>query len=236
MFSSDLTDESDSDGEELMMSSHSESEKDGLLDRHSRPTKKTLRTSGSISHSHIPLSRESSADLEESNTNTVLLKTGVGRDDRGEEGSHQELRTFSPTRKSTDRSINILARRASSRSIIFKTEHCKRSTSYEWLLTSFAAVGGFLFGYDTGVVSGAMLLLRKEFSLSTFWQEVIVSITIGTAFLSALAGGPLNDIFGRRVVTLKASFVFTLGALILGTAANVAMLVVGRAILGIGIG
>ena len=38
------------------------------------------------------------------------------------------------------------------------------------LLTCLAAIGGFLFGYDTGVISGAMLLLRQEFSLSHVWQ------------------------------------------------------------------
>ena len=43
------------------------------------------------------------------------------------------------------------------------------------LLTFLSAIGGFLFGYDTGVISGAMLLLRQEFSLNHVWQEMIVS-------------------------------------------------------------
>ncbi|XP_005112683.2 proton myo-inositol cotransporter [Aplysia californica] len=120
-------------------------------------------------------------------------------------------------------------------SIMMKNDS-RKSTPYVWLLASFSAVGGFLFGYDTGVVSGAMLLLRDEFSLSSFWQEVIVSVTIGAAFLAALAGGPLNDMFGRKIVTILASFVFTVGALVLGAASNISMLVAGRAILGVGIG
>lgn len=44
-----------------------------------------------------------------------------------------------------------------------------------YILTFFAALGGFLFGYDTGVISGAMILLRNSFSLSSVWQELIVS-------------------------------------------------------------
>lgn len=58
------------------------------------------------------------------------------------------------------------------------------------LLAVFSAIGGFLFGYDTGVVSGAMILVRDEFELSTVWHELIVSSTIGAAWLAALAAGP----------------------------------------------
>merc|ERR1719150_2705601 len=54
------------------------------------------------------------------------------------------------------------------------------------VLTFLSAIGGFLFGYDTGVISGAMLLLRQEFSLNHVWQEMIVSGTVMSACLSAL--------------------------------------------------
>ena len=110
------------------------------------------------------------------------------------------------------------------------------ATCYIWMISAFAAIGGFLFGYDTGVVSGAMLLLKDEFSLSSYMQEIIVSSTIGAAFVFALIGGFLNDIFGRKVVTIIASFVFTVGAVLLAMAQNVIMLIIGRSILGIGIG
>ncbi|XP_035829186.1 proton myo-inositol cotransporter [Aplysia californica] len=109
-------------------------------------------------------------------------------------------------------------------------------TTYVWLLCIFAAIGGFLFGYDTGVVSGAMLLLQDEFKLSYFWQEVVVSVTIGGAFVSSLAGGFLNDRFGRKAVTIAASSIFTVGTLVLGVAQNLEMLVAGRLVLGVGIG
>lgn len=112
----------------------------------------------------------------------------------------------------------------------------RNSTIYVWLLSFFAAIGGFLFGYDTGVISGAMLLLKDEFDLTSLWQEVIVSVTIGAAFISALLGGFLNDKFGRKIVTILASFVFTAGAVVLAFSYNVTMLVSGRVIIGIGIG
>ena len=104
------------------------------------------------------------------------------------------------------------------------------------VLSFFSAIGGFLFGYDTGVVSGAMLLLRDQFHLTSIWEEVVVSVTIGFAAIFALVGGALNEAFGRKVVTLLASLVFTGGAVLLGVAQNTAMLVIGRGILGMGIG
>ena len=115
-------------------------------------------------------------------------------------------------------------------------EHQKTSPLFIYVLSFFSAIGGFLFGYDTGVVSGAMLLLKDSFKLTSFMQEVIVSVTIGFAFLFSLIGGWMNDKFGRKLTTLTASIVFTLGAGVLAAAVNVWMLVVGRAILGMGIG
>jgi SP family myo-inositol transporter-like MFS transporter 13 len=69
-------------------------------------------------------------------------------------------------------------------------------------LSFFAAIGGFLFGYDTGVVSGAMLLLKTNFDLSSFTEEVIVSVTIGTAAIFALVSGILNEYLGRKLTII----------------------------------
>ena len=65
----------------------------------------------------------------------------------------------------------------------------QKKTRYVVVLAAFSAIGGFLFGYDTGVVSGAMLLLKDEFDLSALQIELVVSVTIGGAFVSALLGG-----------------------------------------------
>lgn len=53
---------------------------------------------------------------------------------------------------------------------------------------SLAAIGGFLFGYDTGVVSGAMLLLKDEFHLDNVQQELVVSVTVAGAILVGVPG------------------------------------------------
>ncbi|XP_013406068.1 proton myo-inositol cotransporter [Lingula anatina] len=107
---------------------------------------------------------------------------------------------------------------------------------FVYYLTFFSAIGGFLFGYDTGVVSGAMLLVDDDFLLSPLWHEMVVSVTIGAAAVFALIGGIVNDGLGRKPTTLMASFVFTVGASVLAAAQNAWMLLGGRFLLGIGIG
>lgn len=102
-------------------------------------------------------------------------------------------------------------------------------------LSAFAALGGFLFGYDTGVVSGALLLLKKEFGLNELWQELVVSATVGAAAISALSGGVLNDRFGRKPCILLASFFFTVGAVIMTAANDRYTLLSGRIVVGLGI-
>jgi len=104
-------------------------------------------------------------------------------------------------------------------------------------LTGMAAIGGFLFGYDTGVVSGAMLPMRRAFDLTPFQEEVVVSSTVFAAFVSSLCmGATLNDRFGRRWAILFSAFVFWVGSMVLMCAMNYTSLVIGRIILGLGIG
>ncbi|XP_043084046.1 solute carrier family 2 member 13b isoform X2 [Puntigrus tetrazona] len=110
------------------------------------------------------------------------------------------------------------------------------SPRFVYTLAFFSALGGFLFGYDTGVVSGAMLLLKREMNLSSLWQELLVSITVGAAAVSSLAGGYLNGLFGRRVCILLASFIFLVGGIILSVAPNKEVLLCGRLTIGLGIG
>lgn len=110
------------------------------------------------------------------------------------------------------------------------------TNSFVYVLAFFSALGGFLFGYDTGVVSGAMLLLKKEMNLSALWQELLVSSTVGAAALSALAGGYLNGLHGRRVCILLASFIFTVGGLMLSLGPDKEVLLLGRVTVGLGIG
>ncbi|KAK3800759.1 hypothetical protein RRG08_003163 [Elysia crispata] len=111
-----------------------------------------------------------------------------------------------------------------------------QTPTFIFILTFFAALGGFLFGYDTGVISGAMILLRNSFSLSSVWQELIVSVTIAAAAIFALIGGFLNDRLGRRPVIMGASLLFTLGSVMMAVSKDKFALLAGRVVVGAGIG
>ena len=104
-------------------------------------------------------------------------------------------------------------------------------------LTAIAAIGGFLSGYNTGVLSGALLPLTRVFDLSHVQTETIVFSTIVAAFVSSmLLGGPLTKTVGRRPTLLLSAAVFCVGALVLTSAWTYGLLVVGEVILGVGIG
>eukprot|EP00580_Thalassiosira_gravida_P010879 CAMPEP_0201631066 /NCGR_PEP_ID=MMETSP0493-20130528/5170_1 /ASSEMBLY_ACC=CAM_ASM_000838 /TAXON_ID=420259 /ORGANISM="Thalassiosira gravida, Strain GMp14c1" /LENGTH=448 /DNA_ID=CAMNT_0048102337 /DNA_START=12 /DNA_END=1355 /DNA_ORIENTATION=+ len=103
-------------------------------------------------------------------------------------------------------------------------------------LTALAAIGGFLFGYDTGVMSGAMPAITRTFDLTDTQQEVVVSSTVLSAFISSLIGGMINKKYGRRFTILCASSIFIVGAIQMGVAWSYASLVLGRLTIGGGIG
>ncbi|XP_042704560.2 proton myo-inositol cotransporter isoform X2 [Chrysemys picta bellii] len=107
---------------------------------------------------------------------------------------------------------------------------------FVYVVSVFSALGGFLFGYDTGVVSGALLLLKRELNLGALWQELLVSSTVGAAALSALAGGVLNGLWGRRPCILLSSCFFIAGAALLAAAQDKETLLGGRIVVGLGIG
>lgn len=103
-------------------------------------------------------------------------------------------------------------------------------------LTFFAVLGGFLFGYDTGVVSGAMLLLKEDFDLSENYQSAIVSVTMAFASIFSLIGGWANNRYGRRKVMIFSALNFFFGSVFIAFARVKFFLILGRAILGIAIG
>lgn len=100
----------------------------------------------------------------------------------------------------------------------------------------FGALGGVLFGYDTGVISGALLFIPNDFKLSPFLQGAIVAGLLLGAMIGAALAGRLSDVLGRRRLIMIAAVVFIAGALVCAFAPTVAVLVVGRVILGLAVG
>ena len=101
---------------------------------------------------------------------------------------------------------------------------------------AITATGGLLFGYDTGVISGALLFIRQDFELTSFLEGIIVSFLLVGAMVGALSGGPLSDRIGRRPTTLLAAIIFGVGAVAVAFAPSVAFIILGRFLLGLGVG
>src|SRR4029450_13172275 len=101
-----------------------------------------------------------------------------------------------------------------------------RQRRFVRVAAAITATGGLLFGYDTGVISGALLFITKDFApLSSFLQGVIVSVLLVGAVTGAIAGGPLSDRLGRRPVVLLAAIIFAVGAIAAALAPNVLILI-----------
>jgi SP family galactose:H+ symporter-like MFS transporter len=109
-------------------------------------------------------------------------------------------------------------------------------TKFVYIAAAFAALGGLLFGYDTGVISGAELFIKNDFTLSTFALEVIVSGVLAGAATGALAGGRLADRFGRRKLLIVTALIFAAGAILCALAESASALIIGRIVVGLGIG
>jgi MFS transporter, SP family, galactose:H+ symporter len=114
-------------------------------------------------------------------------------------------------------------------------EHAK-GRRFVYVAAAFAGLGGLLFGYDTGVISGAELFFKNDFTLSVFALEVIVSGVLAGAAVGALAGGRLADLFGRRTLLIATALIFAAGAVVCSAAPSPSILIIGRIIVGLGIG
>ncbi|MBA8823237.1 sugar porter (SP) family MFS transporter [Saccharopolyspora lacisalsi] len=102
--------------------------------------------------------------------------------------------------------------------------------------SAIAALGGLLFGYDTGVISAALLYIGPDFGLSDAMKQVVVASLLLGAIAGAASGGVVVDRLGRKRALLVASLVFTVGALLSAAATGAVYLVVARVLLGIAIG
>ena len=107
---------------------------------------------------------------------------------------------------------------------------------FVYVAVGIAAVGGLLFGYDTGVISGAILFIKKQFSLSATMEEIVVSSVLVGAVMGAVIGGALTGRFGRRNMIILAGIIFTVSAIGTALAPTVAWLIAARVVSGIAIG
>lgn len=104
-------------------------------------------------------------------------------------------------------------------------------------LTFIASIGGLLFGFDTGVIAGALVYLREDFGLTAVTEGLLVTaLLFPGATAGALLGGPVADRIGRKKSLVVAGAIFAVATVACALAPNVAVLVVARIALGYAVG
>jgi sugar porter (SP) family MFS transporter len=102
---------------------------------------------------------------------------------------------------------------------------------------AITALGGLLFGYDTGVISGALLFIGRDFpGLTSFDKELLTSILLIGALIGALAAGKIADRVGRRLTVLGTAAVFVAGVMLAAFAPDYSVLVAARVVIGMAVG
>jgi sugar porter (SP) family MFS transporter len=115
-------------------------------------------------------------------------------------------------------------------------QQIKQNKSLVVVIATIAATGGLLFGFDTGVISGAIPFFQKAFGITDSWIEIITTAGLVGAVIGAMSSGRIADIVGRKKVILAAAIIFIIGAIWSGSSPGPYMLVFARLFLGIAIG
>lgn len=104
------------------------------------------------------------------------------------------------------------------------------------LIYFFGALGGLLFGYDTGVIAGAQIFIQDELQLSNGEIGFVVSCILIGAVVGAVLISPLSDRYGRKKMVILTAFIFFVGALGSALSPDVTALIISRMFLGIAVG
>ena len=107
---------------------------------------------------------------------------------------------------------------------------------YALLIAVAAGLGGLLFGYDTSVISGAILFVRRQFNLTPLETEVAVSAVLAGAVIGAALAGYFGDRFGRKPVLIFNAVLFGIFAVLTGLANGLPLFLAARFVVGIAVG
>ncbi|XP_057419525.1 probable polyol transporter 6 [Lotus japonicus] len=99
-----------------------------------------------------------------------------------------------------------------------------------------ASMVAIISGYDTGVMSGALLFIKEDIGISDTEQEILAGILNLCALVGCLVAGRTSDYIGRRYTILLASSLFLIGAVFMGYGPNYVILMIGRCVCGVGVG
>lgn len=109
---------------------------------------------------------------------------------------------------------------------------------YLWLyiVAIVASLGGLLSGYDTGVISGALLFINETWNLTDYTQGILVSSVLIGAVIGAGTNGILADIFGRKKIIIATALIFIIGSVACAFAPNIIVLILSRLFVGFAVG
>ncbi len=105
-----------------------------------------------------------------------------------------------------------------------------------YVVAIVASLGGLLSGYDTGVISGALLFINETWELNDYTQGFLVSSVLIGAVIGAAANGILADIFGRKKIIIATAIIFIAGSILSAISPNVQLLIVSRIMVGLAVG
>ncbi len=110
--------------------------------------------------------------------------------------------------------------------------------TYLWLyfVAIIASLGGLLSGYDTGVISGALLFINETWDLTDYMQGILVSSVLIGAVIGAATNGILADIFGRKKIIMATAIIFIVGSVLCALAPNIIVLIISRILVGLAVG
>lgn len=112
----------------------------------------------------------------------------------------------------------------------------KKSNTYLYLVCLVAALGGFLFGFDTAVISGTVSLVKHDFNLNANYEGWFVSCALLGCIIGVSISGKLSDKYGRKIVLILSAVLFLASALGCMFSGSFSVLVIFRLIGGLGIG
>src|ERR1700736_1213919 len=111
-----------------------------------------------------------------------------------------------------------------------------QSMRYVVLLAGTAAISGFLFGFDTAVINGVLLLLRRQFTLSNLQTEIAASSLLLGCLLGAAGASMVGDRYGRKKSLIFSAVLFAVSSLGAAVASTVAIFSIARLVGGLAIG
>ncbi|HEX4010606.1 MAG TPA: sugar porter family MFS transporter [Solirubrobacteraceae bacterium] len=118
----------------------------------------------------------------------------------------------------------------------FRWDVIRSTPRYAYLVAGVAAIGGMLFGYDIGVISGAENLLKSRFHLSAGSEELAVSAVLIGAIIGGIFGGKLADAISRRYALMGLAALYSVGAVATALAPTLFLFVVFRIVVGVAVG